>query len=292
MKQPIELRKLRDFGQIINDSFAFLKDNFKPLFKALIVICGVFVVLSAATTAFAFMNMKSLYRFDANSYASQGNTITYVISLALNAFVVILTQSFIHMVAICYISVYIQKNNATPTLPEVWGYFKYYFFRAIGSSILLSFIFLIALMLCVIPGIYMFPILSLVIPIMIIENASFSYAFNKSFRIIKKNWWMVFGVLFIMSLIVGIASSIASFPVTILNASGKFFSLNSYRLPLIIIFSVLKSVILLAYVLPTIGMSLCYFNLSEEKDGTGLLDRIDKLGKTDTDQSSLPAEEY
>ena len=292
MKQPIELRKLRDFGQIINDSFAFLKDNFKPMFKALIIICGVFVILTAATTAFAYFNMSSMYRFDANSYTSQGKTITYLVSIFVNALLMVLTQSFIHIVAICYISVYIQKNNATPTLPEVWGYFKYYFFRAVGSSILLSLIFVIALMLCIIPGIYMFPILSLVIPIMIIENASFSYAFNKSFRIIKQNWWLVFGVLFIMSLIVGIASSIASFPVTLLGVGGRFFSLKSYTLPLIIIFSVLRSVILLAYVLPTIGMCLCYFNLSEEKDGTGLLDRIDKLGKTDTDQSFLPAEEY
>lgn len=292
MEQPIELRRLRDFGQIINDSFTFLKENFKPLFKALFIICGFFILVSTVTTVFTYMNITTVININLNSYDAQSRPLEYFATALVSAFILLLTQAFIHLVTLCYISVYLQKNNKTPTLPEVWGYFRFYFFRVLGSGILIFFMLVIATMLCLIPGIYMIPVSYLIIPIIVIENSSFSYAFNKSFRLIKNNWWLVFGVIFIMSLIVGVAGSIVSIPITLITVGSKFLTLKSFTLPLIIIFSVLKNIILLAYVLPAIAVCLCYFNLSEEKDGTGLLDRIGKLGTASDDQTNLPAEEF
>jgi len=292
MRQPIELRKLRDFGQIINDSFTFLKENFKPLFKSLFIICGFFILISTVSTVFTYMNMSTTFNLDMNSYDAQSKPVAYFISVLVSAFILILTQAFIHLVTLCYISVYLQKNNTTPTLAEVWGYFRYYFFRVLGSGILIFFILMIGFMLCFIPGIYLGPISYLIIPIIVIENSSFSYAFNKSFRLIKNNWWLVFGVIFIMSLIVGVASSIVSLPISFITLGDKLLSLKGLKLPLIIIFSVLRNILLLAYVLPAIAVCLCYFNLAEEKDGTGLLDRIGKLGLSNDDQTTLPAEEF
>jgi hypothetical protein len=292
MKQPIELRRLRDFGQIINDSFTFLKENFKPLFKALLIICGFFIVVGSVSSVFTYMNMTTVFNFDVNSYDAAAKPLSFIINALVNALILILTQAFIHLVTLCYISVYLQKNNTTPTLPEVWGYFKYYFLRVLGSGLLLFFLLIIGILFCIFPGVYLMPITYLVIPVIVIENSSFRYAFTKSFRLIKNNWWLVFGVIFIMSLIVSIASSIVSIPITIITMGGKFLSLKSFTLPLIIIFSVLRNVLMLAYVLPAIAVCLCYFNLTEEKDGTGLLDRIEKLGKSNDDQSTLPAEEY
>jgi hypothetical protein len=292
MKQPIELRRLRDFGQIVNDSFTFLKENFKPLFKALFVICGFFILIGIISTVFTYMNMSSMFNMDMNSYDAQSKPLEYFVGAMVSAFVLLLTQAFIYLVTLCYISVYLQKNNTTPTLAEVWGYFRYYFFRVLGSSILIYFIIIIGFIFCIIPGIYLGTVCALIIPIIVIENSSFGYAFNKSFRIIKNNWWLVFGVIFVMSLIVGVAGSIAGVPISIITVGDKFLSLKGFKLPLLIIFSVLRNILLLAYVLPAIAVCLCYFNLAEEKEGTGLLGRIEKLGKSNDDQSTLPAEEF
>jgi hypothetical protein len=292
MKQPIELRRLRDFGQIITDSFTFLKENFKPLFIALLITCGFFIILGTISSVFAYMKMTSVFTFDLNSYNAQAYSVSYILSIIINAFILILTQAFIHLITICYISVYIQKNNTQPTLAEVWGYFKFYFFRVFGSGILLIILSAIGFMLCIIPGIYLMPIFYLIIPIIVIENTSFGYAFNKSFRLIKDNWWLVFGVIFITSLIVSIAASFVSIPISVITVGSKFLSLKSYTLPLLIIFSTLRNILNLAYALPAIAICLCYFNLAEQKEGTGLLDRIEKLGKNNDDNSSLPAEQY
>src|SRR3954469_20272020 len=98
MKQPIELRRVRDFGQVINDSFTFLKENFKPLFKSLFIICGFFLVLGTITTAFAYLKMSSMYsgRFQ----NIQGGQYDYIISFIISMFSLIAAQACIHLVTL------------------------------------------------------------------------------------------------------------------------------------------------------------------------------------------------
>ena len=43
MIQKVEFRKVRDFGEVISDTFLFMKQNFKPLFKAFFYLCGFFL---------------------------------------------------------------------------------------------------------------------------------------------------------------------------------------------------------------------------------------------------------
>ena len=296
MKEPLELRRRRDFGQIINDSVTFLRENFKQLFIPLLVICGFFIVIGTITSVFQYMGMMNIYSgllsANSNSYEIPSYTVTYFVSVIFNVIILVLLQTCVHLVTLCYISVYLQKGGIKPTFEEVWGYFRYYFFRVIGSGFLVVILTIFAALLCFFPGIYLGNVLSLVIPIIVIENSSFGYAFNKSFRLIKDNWWFVFGVVFITSLIVTVISSFASIPLTVLTLAGKFFSQKSFTLPLIILFSALKNILTLAYTLPVIALALCYFNLSEQKEGLGLLDRIEKFGTGTDDNPNMPAEEY
>ncbi|ASU36017.1 hypothetical protein [Mucilaginibacter xinganensis] len=290
MKQPIELRRSRDFGQSINDSFTFLKQNYKPLFSSLFLICGFFLVLGTITTAFTYLKMTSMYSSKPDDF--QSTNIAYLLSAFLSALSLLLAQAGIHLVTVCYISVYLQKNKVQPTIAEVWGYFRFYFWRVLGSSILIILLFMVGFILCLIPGFYLMPVLSLIVPIIVIENTSFRYAFNQSFRLIKENWWQVFGVIFITSLIVGVAGSFASVPITIISAGGKFLSLKSFTIPLIIFFSALRNILMLAYTIPSIAVCLCYFSLAEEKDGMSLIERIENFGKSVDNNLNLPIEEY
>lgn len=296
MNEPIELRKTRDFGQIISDSFIFIKENFKQLFTALLVVCGIFIVIGTITSVMQYEGMMGLY---SGIFSSRPNTYdfanyneSYILSALFNGLILMLLEVFIHLVTFCYISVYLQKGNQKPKLEEVWGYFRYYFFRVLGAGIVVLIVTLAGTIFCVIPGIYLGVALSLVIPIIIMENTSFGYAFNKSFRLIKDNWWLTLGVIFVTSLIVGVLDSVASIPVTIISVAGKFFAQKSYTMPLLIIFSALKTILLLAYVLPAVAIALCYFKYSEEKEGLGLLNRIENFGSENNDHSGHPAEEY
>jgi hypothetical protein len=83
-------------------------------------------------------------------------------------------------------------------------------------------------------------------------------------------------------------------PASAVNVASVW--LRPQRIPQLSTGKILFSVILGAIaqvllIIPTIGISLCYFNLAEHKEGTSLLDRINKFG-TPGQQTDLPTEEY
>lgn len=300
MKQNFELRKLRDFGQVFNDTFIFFKENLKPLMRSLFVICGILLLIGAVGTASTYLNMSSVFNFTPgqNSYDMERNTLSFVVGTFITAVIMLITQACISLVTMCYISVYLQNKGQEPSVAQVWGFFKYYFWRVLGSSILLAILAGVGTLFCFIPGIYLGVVFTLVIPIMVMENASFSFAFNKSFRLIRDNWWFVFGVVIVITLIVSIANGIANIPLTLVTVLGKMVSNMNHKgitTPVIIFFSIFRNLLTVTYSLTAIAVALCYFDLNEQKEGTGLLSRIENFGKAEPEQEAPghePAEEY
>jgi hypothetical protein len=290
MKYIIELRRIRDFGEIINDTFTFLKQNFKPLFLSLLVICGFFVLVGTVTTAFSQIAIYD--SVDANQASDYNSGLKVGLGVIANALVTILSQFFIYLTTLCFVAVYLEKKGEKPTAQDVWSYFKHYFFRSLGSAFLLMILACLGFLFCFIPGIYLMPIFYLVLPVMVMENASFNYSFNKGFKLIKDYWWTVFGIIFVCSLIVSVCSSIATVPLTLVSSLRPFVSMKYVSWPIMIFFSMLQNILMLTYAIPTIAIALCYFSLEERKDGTGILERIEMFG-THTDKADdLPAEQY
>ena len=58
--QKIEFQRYRDFGQIINATFEFLRENIKQLAKAVIFLVGPFILL---TEIFGGLYQKDLFSF-------------------------------------------------------------------------------------------------------------------------------------------------------------------------------------------------------------------------------------
>jgi hypothetical protein len=127
---------------------------------------------------------------------------------------------------------------------------------------------------------------------MVMENTSFSYAFNKCFQLIRSNWWLVFGVIIVTAIIIIVIWFGANITFSLIPVTTKFFSQKAFRFPLVIFFSILKELLMLAFTVPSIAVALCYFKLSEEKDGIGLLGRIENFGKTTNPGYDLPTEQY
>ena len=103
---------------------------------------------------------------------------------------------------------------------------------------------------------------------------------------------MVFGIQFVIALIVGILSSFASVPLSIIVAAKTLLSLKNFALPLVLLFSVMQNILMLAYCLSAIAIAMCYFSLSEQKEGLGILSRMDSFGKKTDNSTDLPAEQY
>lgn len=297
MDSKIELAKPRDFGEIINDTFTFIRQNFKPLLKYFFVFCGFFILATAATSVLNQINMfRSLNNFNPNSF---DNDNTFSRSFAfltpvyfLNMAFLLLTYSSITVMVLSYMALYKQNRNVIPTTEEMWGYIKYFFLKALGSSILIGLLILVGFIFCIIPGIYLYPVMALVLPIMVIENTSFSYAFNQSFRLIKDNWWLIFGVLIVIFIVYYVASLVVVIPASLLTMGSLFFHLTKgTSVTAIVITTILQSVVHIFHILSIVGACMCYFSLTENKEGTGLIERINQFGTANPDSNITP-EEY
>jgi hypothetical protein len=298
MTPNIELAKPRDFGEIISDTFTFIRQNLKPLLKYFFIFSGFFILASTATSVMIQVRAIGVFN-NLNPDDSPNGTIfanvSYIMVNTLFAMVFILLEYLsITVTVLCYMALYKQKQNTVPTVEEMWGYFKFYFFKVLGSSIVIYFIIVIGAVFCIIPGVYLYAVMALVLPIMVIENTSFGYAFNQSFRLIKDNWWVTFGVLVVIFIIIYVASIFVSMPAAVVDAGNLFLHLTKgtqVTLPIAILSTLLQEICHVFHIITVVGAVLCYFNLTESKEGTGLIERMNQFGTTKPDTNITP-EEY
>lgn len=296
MSEKVEFRKIREFGEIINDMFQFLKQNFKPLMKTYIYLCGFFALAGMIATIMYQLGLQKV----AFGYGNSQPT-TYGINrlndlFTFNYFLVIilsmLSYTAISVSILCFIALYVQKGNQAPTVEEVWAYFKYYFLRVFASSFGILIFLVICFLFCFIPFVYVFPAMSIFYSVMVLENGSFEYSFSRSFKLLKDQWWVTAGAIFVIWIIAYACMSMASLPAVILMMiSGFTKGAGSFSTLIIIVTTVIQYVCQVFMILPVIGVTFCYFNLVERMDNTGLLERINQLGKSEADVNTTP-EDY
>lgn len=294
MEEKFEPRKIRDFGEVINDTFVFIFLTWKPFLKTYVVICGFFLIGSLLTSILQQFRMLKGMREGMAGLREPMSVFANLLGVEyfIAIFFSLMTYTAIILTSLSFIHLYKEKGNEVPTVEEVWTYVKFYFLRFLGSGVLLFVLCGIGSMLCFIPGIYLFPILSLVFPIMLMESSTLGFAFSKAFTLIKNNWWPTFGVQFIMWILV-IAVSFAFYIPLAIAGMASFFTGHAKTGALSIILQVfIGQATMVFMIFPNIALALSYYSLSEQKDGTALLARIRNFGKIDSANPDLAPEEY
>lgn len=289
MKDKVEFRQLREFGELIGDTFLFMKQNFKPLMKSFFALTGIFIIGGIISSMIAQLQLVGIAQAAGTTFDDSPRTMfynvgfTYVLSIVF----ALLTYTSMYVSILSYIALYIEKGNIAPNVDEVWAYFKYYFFRMMGSGILLFIFFMLCLILCILPGIYVYPAVTIFAPIMILENGSFTHSFDRSFKLLKNEWWITAAVILVINLIFYAFSTVVQLPAIIIMMVGAFTQgektiTNAYA----VISSVSQQISYIFMIIPIICSSLIYFNLVERKENLGLFQRMDSLGQNpETDQT-------
>ncbi|WP_316812802.1 hypothetical protein [Pedobacter heparinus] len=290
MSGKIEFKKLRDFGEVINDTFLFIRENFRPLIKMFIYLCGFFILAGIIAAVMQQLNLQAIGANPNNPFAGGINNL-FTWNYFLVIFISMGTYTAITVSTLSFIALYIQKGKVAPNPEEVWAYFKYYFFRAFFSSIGVGLFLTFAFILCLLPGIYVFPAMSLFFPVMILENAGFIYTFNRSFKLLKNQWWLTAGVILVIWVIAYSCMMFASAPGFILTMVGTFIpGAKEWSKVMVIVGTILQYISYAFMMIPVIGVALCYFNLVEVQESSGLMDRINQFGEEKNGDTSL--EEY
>jgi hypothetical protein len=282
-QQNFEFRKPREFSDLISDTFVFCRQQWKPLIKSVAVICGFFILL---TVVFSFAHQNKLF-----STIRNGSQPSFGIELVLSSLSGIIAYFSISLVTYSFIALYREKGNQTPSVEEVWGYFKYYFFRFLTANFLLVCLAGLGFVFCIAPGVYLYPIISIIAAVMVFENGDLSYSFSRGFRLIKGEWWASFGAMMIIMMILYAIFIAIAIPSFLLTSAATFIANAEVPTGLLLILSVFQSLAYVSIVLLYVITAICYFSLVEKKDGDSLLDRVNNIGNNDL-TDNLPEEQY
>jgi len=298
-QQKIEFKRYRDFGQIINATFEFIRQNFGPLLKSLLFIVGPFLLITGIVLGFYQKSIFSIYTLTSLS----GIGVSMILLIIAMFFTVQMMLSTVYS----FIKIYLERTETTPIqIEEVWKGVKQNFLKILGitfslgllliGSIIISGIiiviiinvssnpFLIFLLFLIffLPFIYFMLKISIVYVVSLNENVGVMNSIQRSLYLTKNKFWFTFGLVFVLSLIQGFMGFIFQIPQYIVMFISMFNSMDGTGVDgvteiIIIVTSIISALQYLLYAITLIALVFYYFSLVEQKEAKGLLEKIDSI---------------
>lgn len=286
MTNKINFQKRRDLGEIITDTFGFLRENLKPLSKAIFKITGpVFLILLLALSYYSYLGMD-LMENSIFEMAEEMSSEMYLISLfilgaAIFAFYILLYATILH-----YIKSYVEHDGVVNET-EVYQGVKDNFGGMLGILLLSTIMVAVGTLLCILPGVYLWVPLSIAPAVLVFSQRPVMDSISHTFDLVKDNWWTTFFSFFVIALLIYIIGLIFQFPMMIYffvkaitsSQEGSLAEPGSLIDWVYVVFNVVSS--LAQYLLTgilVIASTFIYYNLDEKKNSTGSYQTISNLG--------------
>lgn len=285
-----QLRKPRDFGQIITDTFTYLRVHFKSLGKALFIFVFPIVLISGVLISSSFISMFDIA--DPNSTQPinpelTGEMVSFFVKFFIGIMLFMFNFLLIYVVVFKHMQL-VEEGVEQFEISMLLEDFARNFFGTLGLFFVISIATMIGLLFLIIPGIYIATKLSLAPVIFIAEEESFGDALSKSWEATQDYWWFTFGMSFVMGIIMNFASYIFIIPMYILIGIVSFSTASSQGDPsslgtiISVMYGLSVVVPALLYCMPVTSQALVYFNIQERKTGSSMMDRIESLGDQNT----------
>ena len=289
----VEFKKERDLGSIITDTFKFIRENWKEYFTAVIKIAGPFILAGAIVMVLFMGSLSGLFNEMVGTVGNDPGTVFGILGemfgwIGLLILVATIVYVIVSITSLYFIKSYIKNNGKvdfdeirTNTFQNIWKF--------IGLGILVIIMVIFGALFFYIPGVYLAIVFSLTTSIMVFENKGIGDTISHSFTLIKGEWWNTFGVLIVVSILVSILGYIFSVPAmmyqiikmgTMLGEDDPTQLFDLFKDPVYIALNVLSYVG--KYILSSITLIasvFIYYDLNEQKNLTGTIEKIDSLGQ-------------
>ncbi len=307
-KKPIVIKKSRDFGKVMSDTFSLFFQNFKLFAKVFLkIVMPVLVLGSLGVLVVAFMASG----FDpVNPDFDEFPMVPAIIlGIIYVLFIFLFIYCFLKIMVVAYRFVKLKSEDAEYAVTEgdllndiggetmamlgkvfqymallipimvVFGGLQYLLINLIGpSGIILLFIALPILM-------YFTVATSLYMVVFFHERIGFIDSLKRSMELIKGKWWLTFALTMVISMI---ANSISSFiqyvpmifvmiGAALLPEDGSGLSLFISVMGIFAVFIVVLTFVF--YIINYIFQSIWYHSLVEDKEGTSIIDKINQIGE-------------
>jgi len=289
----IEFYKKRQFGDKINATFTFLRENAWPYIKIQLMIVGPILLLVNI-----FMSQLS---FNMMGFGTDGFTADFMFDFfkfyGLAMLSTLITATLIPVITYSYMMAYQKQSPEEITPAMVLNNLGSKFFNLLGFNIIMYITVIIATFFFVIPGIYVAVVLMLGSSIILFEQNNPIDAFGRAFTLIKGKWWSTFGLVIVIAIVGYVVNMVFSIPrglmygvkmfTTVMEGGDlrTFQDMGTGEQALNILFSVFETFgAILLYSLLYIALAFQYFNLVERRESRGLMSQIQEMDKSSADE--------
>lgn len=287
--KTFELRKARDFGQIITDTFTYIRVHFRTLGKALFLFVFPIVIISGILVSSSFMSVFDFAEMNPDQPVDPITLGTDVSSFLAKFFIgmLLFMANFILINVITFKHMELVDNGVEDIeTGMLLQNFARNFFGVLGLVSVIAIATFIGFLFLILPGIYVAIKLSLAPIIFITEGEDFGDSLAKSWEVTQDYWWFTFGMSFVMGIIMNFASYIFIIPMYILIGVVSFTTVANDGSSIETIISALYGLSIvvpaLLYCMPITSQALVYFNIKERKTGSSMMDKIESLGEQNT----------
>ncbi len=285
----IEFKKKRELGEILTDTFAFIRINFKQLLSILLKTSGIpFLLLLAASAyqAYATYDVFGDLDFINSGFSNSG-------SLIISYLFIFLTIAIFYASVFGAIMIVIKEyinSNGIISEDKVIQEFRNQFSNICGLGILGALILFFSFCFCAIPALYFLVPMNLIFSLLIFKNNSIGGSISESFGIIKNEFWITFATYIVVFILLYVISLVISIPVFAYTMAKTFTAASEGGLTDLSVFkdwwfillnTILSGLQYLLIIIIGVASAFIYFNLNERKHHTGTLEQIDSLGKSE-----------
>lgn len=319
---PIEFYETRNFNQKMNVTYGFIRENFKPLGKSLLLLAGTPAIIGSILMMDSISSLGQTGGMNvpigiAGMY-EQWNIIEILAMLLF----MLLAGVFTVATTYGYLLAYKEKKSNAIEVNEVWHHTRKIFWINFGTMFGYVITVFIALIIMIIPfgivvslltflgpimigiaavgfyvGVFLVTVnLSLIFFIRSYERIGFFASLGRFFTLCKGKWWSTFGIgginiyiQLVFSFILFIPFYVMFFLKMMHNTGLETLDKPSAFMEVIgnislVLYSLAGT---LLYAVPLIALAFQYFNLVELKEARGLRTRIETFG-----EKTGPAEEH
>ena len=271
-------KKTREFSEILEDVFHFVKQEIQPLGYLLLNYAGPFILLAAI--AASYFQGQSNSEIDPNQgfyimLQQMNSKPSYWVTNILS----IIANTILAGTVYGYIKHYIEKGKNNFDNEEVLNFIKENFVLILITNLVVGLATMAGALLFIIGAVYIGVSLSLTVVSRIFENKDLNEGFVRSFTLTREKWWFTFGIIIIVYAVIYLSSILLMSPATIYSEFiNKTVTSEQGTSILFLILSTLGNFAssLLSGLLQ-ITIAILYFSLIEEKESPGLNDRIGRI---------------
>lgn len=277
--EKINLNQEWSFGDSITLTFSFLKQEIKPLLKALCILVLPLLLAEALLEVTVVRSAEEIFSFSINSrYATTDvgrSLVTFFFNCLLYFWMALFGFGYIRV----YLDKYRQGDETSPKASEVGRVMLRNSGNMLLGGIVCFLLVVLGSMFFVLPGIYLLVALSFTGCFIFFQRKTAFQGISGSMSLTQGRWWELFGYVILLHFIVLALSLIFSIPQFILIAKAAATQEVPNRLLSSFALTLGRVGEFVLQIITVTGISVRFFSFWEKKEHETLLGKIDRIGE-------------